>query len=222
MSDARRKVLLLGATGLVGRECLRLLSADPTVETIVVPVRRPLGIDVGSAKVRETVVNFDALAAQPELFKVDQIFSALGTTIKQAGSKSEFHRVDFDYPAAAARLGVAQGARHFLLVSAVGASSSSRLFYNRVKGELEDALRTLPYRSVTIVRPSLLVGNRKPARLGEQIGRRLGWIVLGKYRPIAASTVAAALVASARDDLPGLHIIESHHIRGLAEGRATH
>lgn len=222
MHDARRTVLLLGATGLVGRECLRLLNADPTVERIVVLVRRPLGIDMSSPKVRQEIVNFDALDARPELFNVDQIFSALGTTIKQSGSESAFRHVDFDYPLAAGRLGVDHGARHFLLVSAVGASSNSRVFYNRVKGELEDVLRTMAYRSVTVVRPSLLLGDRKPPRFGEEIGKRIGWFAPGKYRPIAARTVAAALVQSARDDQPGLHIVESDQIRRLAEGRAIH
>lgn len=220
MSDVKRTVLLLGATGLVGSECLRLLIVDPTIERIVVLLRRPLGSGAPSDKVREEIVDFDALAARSDLFQVDQIFSALGTTIKQAGSQSAFRRVDYEYPLAAARIGVEQGARHFLIVSAVGALSDSRIFYNRVKGEVEDALRTIPYRSVTIVRPSLLVGHRRPPRLGEEIGKRLGWIAPGKYKPVLATTVAAALVQSARDDQPGLHIIESDEIRRVAERRA--
>jgi uncharacterized protein YbjT (DUF2867 family) len=219
MSDPGRSVLLLGATGLVGRECLRLLIADPGVSRIVVLVRRPLADDVSSAKVRTEVVDFQTLAARPELFKVDQLFSALGTTIKQAGSEAAFRTVDFEYPLMAARMGVEQGARHFLLVSAVGAASASRIFYNRVKGELEDALRSLSYRSVTVVRPSLLLGDRTPARLGEEVGKRLSWLVPGKYKPVAAAAVAAVLVQSAQEDQPGMHIIESNEIRELAAGR---
>ena len=220
MSEVKRTVLLLGATGLVGRECLRLLIADPTIERIVVLVRRSLELGAALNKVREEVVDFDVLAARSELFKVDQIFSALGTTIKRAGSQSAFRRVDLEYPLAAARIGAEQGARHFLVVSAVGASSDSRIFYNRVKGELEDALRTMSYRSVTIVRPSLLMGDRGSPRLGEEIGKRLGWIAPRRYKPILAATVAAALVQSARDDQPGLRIIESDEIRRVAERRA--
>jgi uncharacterized protein YbjT (DUF2867 family) len=220
MSEVKRTVLLLGATGLVGSECLRLLIADPTIERIVVLVRRGLERGTASNKVREEVVDFDALTERSELFKVDQIFSALGTTIKQAGSQSAFRRVDLEYPLAAARIGVKQGARHFLLVSAAGARSDSRIFYNRVKGELEDALRTMSYRSVTIVRPSLLMGDRRSPRLGEEIGKRLGWIAPRKYKPILAATVAAALVQSARDDQPGLRIIESDEIRRVAEHHA--
>ena len=215
-------MLLLGATGLVGRECLRLLGADSEVTRIIVPVRQRLDSPSLLPKVEEEIVNFDALVERPELFRVDQIFCTLGTTIRQAGSQSAFRRVDYEYPLVAAKLGAEGGARHFLVVTAVGASSTSRMFYSRVKGELEDALRTMPYRSVTIVRPSLLVGDRKPPRVGEEIGKRFGWIAPGKYKPVAASTVAAALTQSARDDQPGLHIIESDDIRRLAEGRPIH
>jgi uncharacterized protein YbjT (DUF2867 family) len=217
MNDTRRSVMLLGATGLVGRECLRELIDDPGVQRIVVLTRRPLSPAAVSPKVDAHAVNFDVLYARPELFKVDQIICALGTTIKDAGSQGAFRKVDFDYPLAAARMGIDHGARHFLVVTALGASAKSRVFYNRVKGELEDVLRTMSYRSVTVVRPSLLVGRRKPFRLAEEIGRRFGWMAPGKYKPIAVGAVAKVLVQSARDDEPGMHIIESDEIRELAE-----
>jgi uncharacterized protein YbjT (DUF2867 family) len=221
MSNGRRSVLLLGATGLVGRECLRLLLADPAVWRIVVLTRRTVADLPRSDKVQAEVVDFDALAARRDLLRVDQIFCALGTTIKRAGSREAFRRVDFEYPLAAARIGIEEGARHFLVVTALGASVKSRIFYNRVKGELEDALRTLSYRSVTIVRPSLLLGDRREFRLVEQIAKRFGWLMPGRYRPIAASAVAAALVNAARLDEPGMHIIESDEIRQLADSRTT-
>src|SRR6185503_13364038 len=213
MKTAGRSVLLLGATGLVGRECLRQLDADDSVAGITVLARRPL--DLPSPKTRVVVVDFDALATRSDLFAVDQIFCALGTTIKQAGSQAAFRRVDFDYPKRAAMLGVEEGARHFLLVSALGASPKSRIFYNRVKGDLEDALRTMPYRSVTIVRPSLLLGDRHPPRFGEELAKRFGWLAPGRYKPVQASDVARVLVNAARDDAPGLNIIESEDIRLL-------
>src|SRR5206468_316167 len=114
-----RTVVLLGATGLVGRECLRQLEADPDVGAITVVTRRP--IEPTSSKARLVVVDFDTLGTRAELFAVDQIFCALGTTIKQAGSREAFRRVDLDYPREAALMGQRQGARHFLLVSALGA-----------------------------------------------------------------------------------------------------
>lgn len=208
--------MLLGATGLVGRECLRLLLDDPGVVRVVALVRRSLPDPVSSPKLRVEVVAFDQLADYGELFAVDQIFCALGTTIKHAGSQEAFRRVDLDYPLAAAHLGAARGARHFLLVSAIGASARSRIFYNRIKGELEDALRTLPYRSVTIVRPSLLVGERSEFRLVEQIGKRLGWLAPATYKPVSATRVAEALVSAACDDQPGMRIIESKEISRAA------
>ena len=207
--------MLLGATGLVGREILRLLCADPAVDRIVTPVRRPFQAP-DDPRLQVAVVDFDALDSHADLFAVDQIFCALGTTIKAAGSQQAFRRVDLEYPLAAARLGVERGATHYLVVTAVGASATSRVFYNRVKGELEDALRTLSYRSVTIARPSLLLGDRDELRFGEEVGKRLGWIAPGRYRPVAASAVALALVLAAREDRPGMRIIESEDIRRLA------
>jgi uncharacterized protein YbjT (DUF2867 family) len=218
MSGSGRSVMVLGATGLVGRECVRQLLDDPSVARVVALTRRPLSDDVVSAKLRVEVVDFDRLASRGDLFAVDQIFCALGTTIKQAGSQEAFRRVDFEYALASAKLGVEHGAQDFLLVSALGASAKSRIFYNRVKGELEDALRTLPYRSVTIVRPSLLLGDRAQFRLGEQVVRRIGWLAPGRYKPVSARRVAAALVNAARDATPGRRIIESNEIARAAAG----
>jgi uncharacterized protein YbjT (DUF2867 family) len=216
MTDPGRSVIVLGATGLVGRECLRLLLDDPGVAHVVAVVRRPLAGDLASPKLRSEVIDFDRLPEYGELFAVDQIFCALGTTIKQAGSQEAFRRVDLEFPLAAAQLGAERGVRHFLLVSAVGASAKSRIFYNRIKGELEDALRTLPFRSVTIVRPSLLVGERNEIRLGEQIGKRFGWLAPAKYKPVSATRVAEALVSAAREDQAGMQIIESKEISRAA------
>ena len=218
-----KNVLLCGATGLVGRECLRLLLADPAFERVVVLTRRALpsdmtdGADADKLDVR--VVDFDHLTANADLFGVDQIFCALGTTIRQAGSRDRFREVDFGYPMAVARLGVERGAKHFLLVSAVGASAGSRIFYNRVKGELEDAVFALPYRSITVIRPSLLVGDRAEVRLGEEIGKRLSFLMPGKYKPVSGTMVAAALVEMAKADRPGRRIVESAEIPSVASGR---
>jgi uncharacterized protein YbjT (DUF2867 family) len=212
MSDSARSVLVLGATGLVGREILRQLLADPTVGRVVALTRRPID-GPRAPTLRNEVVDFDKLADHADVFAVDQIFCALGTTIKQAGSQDAFRHVDHDIPLAAATLGVRQGVKDFLLVSALGASAHSRIFYNRVKGELEDALRTLGFRSLTIARPSLLVGERDKPRLGEQIGMRLGWLVPGKYKPVRAARVAAALVDAARRVEPGMRIIESSELQ---------
>jgi uncharacterized protein YbjT (DUF2867 family) len=213
MSESARSVLLLGATGLVGREILRQLLGDSTVARVVALTRRPLEDIALADKLRNEVVDFDRLADHGELFAVEQIFSALGTTIKKAGSQDAFRRVDFEMPLAAATLGVQHGVKDFLLVSALGASAGSRVFYNRVKGELEDALRSLPFRSVTIVRPSLLLGDRADWRIGEEVAKRFGWLAPGRYKPVRASRVAAALVAAAQHPEPGMCIIESDELQ---------
>lgn len=177
--------------------------------------RRPLPRELAQRSVEPHVVDFDNLAAHASLFRVDEIICALGTTIKQAGTEEAFRVVDYHYPLTAARLGHERGARHFLLVSSLGADPGSRVFYSRVKGELESAVRALPYRSVTIVRPSLLLGPRAEHRLGEQIAKRLSFLVPAKYKPVDAHAVAAALVRAAKD-APGRRVIESREIRALA------
>jgi uncharacterized protein YbjT (DUF2867 family) len=218
--DDTRSVLLCGATGLVGGECLRLLVADPAFGRIVVLTRRPLPAGdparISRAKIEEHVIDFDRLADQVDLVRVDQIVCALGTTIRQAGSQERFREVDLGYPLALARMGAELNVRHFLQVSAIGADARSRIFYNRVKGELEEALFALPYRSVTIVRPSLLLGNRAEFRPGEQIAKRFAFLMPARYRPVEASAVAAALVHAARENAPGRRIIESAEIPAIA------
>jgi uncharacterized protein YbjT (DUF2867 family) len=205
-------VALLGATGLVGRQCLELLINDRAFERIVVLTRRKFA-EATAPRVEAHTVDFDRLEEHADVLGVDQVICAIGTTIKNVGgSEEQFRHVDYDIPLAAARLALARGARHFMLVSALGADASSRIFYSRVKGEVENALRTLGYRGVTIVRPSLLLGDRDEFRLGEEVAKRFAWLVPGKYRPVSARDVAAALVRSAKADVPGLHIIESDEI----------
>jgi uncharacterized protein YbjT (DUF2867 family) len=215
-------IALLGSTGLVGRQCLELLADDRAFERIVVIARRKFA-EATAPRIEGHVIDFDQLEAHADALAVDQVICALGTTIKAVGgSRERFRAVDFGIPLAAAKIAQRQGARHFLLVSALGADAASRIFYNRVKGELEDALRTLGYRSVTIVRPSLLLGDREEFRLGEVVAKRFAWAVPGRYRPVHARDVARALIRSAREDIPGLHIMESDDIPGYAAGEPLH
>lgn len=211
-------VALLGATGLVGRHVLELLANDREFGRIVVIARRRFG-EATAPRIEGHIIDFDDLEAHADVFSVDQVICALGTTIKAVGgSRERFRAVDHDIPLTAARLAHRKGARHFLLVSALGANARSRIFYNRVKGELEDALRTIGFRSVTIVRPSLLLGERQEVRVGESIAKRFGWILPGKYKAVHARDVAAQLVASAKADLPGFHVIESDAIGRAGRG----
>lgn len=217
--NAPRSTLLVGATGLVGAECLALLLADPAVARVVVLARRTLEGVSASPKLVAHVVDFDHLESQADLFTADQMICCLGTTIGQAGSKERFRAVDFGIPLALAKLGAERGVRHFLLVSSLGADARSRVFYNRVKGELEDALSALRFRSLSVVRPSLLLGDRREFRLGERIAQRLAFLMPGKYAAIRARDVAAALVRLAKEDAPGRRIVESAEMRAWARAR---
>ena len=209
-------MVLVGATGLVGAECLRLLLADAGVAHVVVLARRPLVDAPASPKLAAHVVDFDHLQAHADLLAADQLVCALGTTIGQAGSKERFRAVDHGIPLALAKLAAERGVRHYLLVSALGADASSRVFYNQVKGELEDALSALPLRSLSIVRPSLLLGERREFRLGEVIAKRVAFLVPGKYAPIHARDVATALVRLAAEDAAGRRVVESAEMRAWA------
>jgi len=215
-----RSTVLVGASGLVGAECLKLLLADPAFARVVILARRPLEGVSAAPKLAAHVVDFSRLEAQADLFTADQLICCLGTTISKAGSKERFRAVDFGIPLALAKLGAERGVRHFLLVSALGADARSRVFYNRVKGELEDALTALPFRSLSIVRPSLLLGDRREFRLGERIAQHLAFLMPGKYAAIPARDVAAALVRLAKEDAPGRRVVESVEMRDWAAARA--
>ena len=219
--ESSRTVLLAGATGLVGGLCLRRLLADATVGRVIAPTRRPLPENLraldSTGKLEAHLVDFAHLANHAALFAVDQIICALGSTIQKAGSRERFREFDYGYPLQIARLGLQQGAQHFLLVSALGADARSRIFYNRVKGELEEAMVMLPYRSITIARPSLLLGPRQELRPAEAIGQRLGFLLPERYKPIDATAVATVLVEAARQDRPGTRIFESTDIKAQAQ-----
>ena len=197
-STPARVALVAGASGLVGREILRGLLADPSVAAVHALVRRKL--DVAHAKLHVHSVDFAALHALPA---ADEVYLALGTTIKVAGSQAAFRAVDFDANLAVARAALAEGAVRAGLVSAMGADAKSAVFYNRVKGELEDALAHLPFEALVIARPSLLVGDREalgqPVRTLERVGFRLGKVLAPviprDLRPIPAASVARALLA---------------------------
>src|SRR5688500_14032923 len=210
MVETSRNVLILGATGLVGAECVRHFAARPRFDRVVELAGRPTATT--PPRVETHVIDFERLDEAARHFRVSHIVCALGTTIRQAGSQERFRRVDHDYPVAAARLGLREGAQHFLLVSALGANPQSRVFYSRVKGEVEDAIRALPYRSVTIVRPSLLLGERAERRLGEQIGKLFAGVVPRRYKPVEGSAVAGTLLRAATADHTGVRIIESTEI----------
>lgn len=203
------RALVAGATGLVGRELLRQLAAHGGYGRVTALVRRSADLPT---MVLPLLADFERLADAGERLAADDVYCALGTTIRTAGSRAAFRRVDHDYVVTLARLAREHGARHFLLVSSLGADPRSRVFYSRVKGEVEAAVRALGYPSLTIVRPSLLLGERSEFRLGESLMKALGPLLPRRYRPVHARAVAATLIRAAVEERPGLRIIESRDI----------
>jgi uncharacterized protein YbjT (DUF2867 family) len=215
---SRRTALLAGASGLVGGECLRLLLDNAAYSRVTIVTRRSLGEAARHPKLREIVVDFAGLERVRAELRADHVFCALGTTIRKAGSQARFREVDYAYPKRLAELALAGGARYFSLVSALGASARSRVFYSRVKGELEDALRGMDWPGLCIVRPSVIAGERGESRPVERVMKSLLRFGPASYRPVAAGAIAAAMVATAGREPPGVTVIES---RGIAQAAAA-
>ncbi|MEY4510442.1 MAG: hypothetical protein RLZZ450_2564 [Pseudomonadota bacterium] len=214
MTNAR-DVWIVGATGLVGREAVLALLEAAQFERVLSLVRRPSGQT--SPKLDERVVDFEALSAALSAEHADVAICCLGSTIKQAGSQEQFRHIDFDYALTFARQAQAAGARHFLVVTALGANASSRVFYNRVKGELERALTGLGFEALTIVRPSLLIGDRgKQSRLGERLAAPLMSLLPKSVRGIEAKKVGRALARLAADEsAKGRRVVPSAELHSL-------
>jgi uncharacterized protein YbjT (DUF2867 family) len=210
------KAAIAGATGLIGSHLLELMKADPGLESVQVLSRRPLELPP-----KFTVVTGDLM--HPGLSAgVDVGFCALGTTMARAGSKEAFYHVDHDLVLAFAKAAKDAGAEKFVLVSSIGADAGSGNFYLKVKGETENDLKTLGFRSLIILQPSLLMGDRSEFRFGERIGQGamtvLGPLMLGplaKYRGIHGRTVAKAMLRLAKEELPGVHVLESDSLQAF-------
>ncbi|TFZ07759.1 NAD(P)H-binding protein [Ramlibacter humi] len=213
-----RTVLLAGATGLVGREILAALLRDPGVRAVHVLARRALP----QTDPRVTVHQVD-FATLPALPAADEVYLALGTTIKVAGSQPAFRAVDFDANLTVARAAQAAGARRAGLVSAMGADARSSIFYSRVKGELEDTLAQLGFDALVIARPSMLAGNRtalgQPERGGEKLALRISTalrpLIPANYRSVQAEDVAGALVREV-PRASGRQVMLSGELQGAA------
>ena len=221
MLTDQRRVLLAGATGLVGGHMLRALLADPTVSEVHALSRRAL--NVSHAKLRVHLVDFKRL---PTLPQADEVYLALGTTIKVAGSQSAFRAVDLDANLAVAKAAVAVGAQRVGLVSAAGANAKSSVFYSRVKGELEDALRQMELAALVIAQPSFLLDSREglqqAPRIGEKIAipimRLLSPILPGPYRAVRARAVARSLLKTV-PTAQGVIVLASDVLAKMGDGR---
>ena len=207
------QLILAGATGLVGAQVLRLALADARVTTVIALARKPL---LAHPKLLAPAIDFDALPQDAAWWRADAVICALGTTMKVAGSQAAFRRVDFDYPLAVARLAHAAGTPAYVLNSATGANAASRFFYNRIKGELEAALATLGFASLTHVRPGLIGGQRATIRAGEAalgfILKVLAPVLPERWRINPAGRIAQALLEAAITATPGIQVITSERL----------
>ncbi|MCE7933468.1 MAG: oxidoreductase [Chlorobi bacterium CHB2] len=215
----KRTALLAGASGLVGGHCLQQLLADDRYERVIVLVRRQLSASAFHPKLVQRVINFDLIPRLPDFPAADDVFCTLGTTIHKARTRDQFYKVDFTYVHELAKRSAECGAAQFLLVSSVGASARSRVFYSKVKGEIEQALRSLRFEGLQVFRPSFLVGERTEERFAERMGtmlfRVLSPLMAGRfrrYRPVAAQTVARAMIQIAHQELHGVNVFESDKI----------
>ncbi|HEY6252506.1 MAG TPA: oxidoreductase [Candidatus Angelobacter sp.] len=200
-----RTALLVGGSGLVGGYCLQALLEEPVYEAVISVGRRPLP-DAMHARLQQKVLPLETISSL-ELPRVNDVFCALGTTIRKAGSQLAFRQVDYELPLAVANYALKFGAEQFVLVSSVGADSRSTNFYLRTKGELEDGLKSLPFRAVHFLRPSLLLGARAESRPMESVAissaRLLQFLFVGplrKYHPVDAHRVGRAMVSAVRNN----------------------
>jgi uncharacterized protein YbjT (DUF2867 family) len=218
----RKTAVVLGATGLIGQHLVQELLQNEFFSKVRILVRRPLKLNHPKADVQ--VVNFNDekdIAARIDIG--DVIFCCIGTTRKKVkGNRTEYRKVDYDIPIITARLGIQHGFNQFLIVSAIGANPLAANFYLQLKGCIEEDVTALPFESIHIFRPSILLGKREEFRPGENIGKAfvkaISFLLLGgwrKYRPIPAADVAKAMVAAANKEIAGVHMYEYDEMQNL-------
>ena len=230
MSEQQRVALIAGATGLVGGHLVRKLLMSPLYSQVIAVTRReingPNAMIQNHPRLRQIIIPLDDMETYLADQKVsaDDAYCALGTTIKRAGSQEAFRHVDFDYVVNFARAAKTAGAKRYLLVSAVGASAKSSIFYSRVKGEAEDAVSALGFEATQIFRPSMLLGERTESRPAETVARVLApminpFLVGGTsiYRGIDPERVAMAMVAAASEEVHGRKVYYYNEMMRLGQ-----
>jgi uncharacterized protein YbjT (DUF2867 family) len=222
-----RTALIIGATGLIGKACLYQLLESSEYSKVIAIVRRPIAIK--HSKLHFVIVDFDNLEQYQEEIVAEDIYCCMGTTIKDAGSQLNFRKVDYNYPLLLAKIALQNGAAQFLLVSAIGAAKHSTVFYNKIKGELEESITSMGYPTVKIFQPSLLLGDRKQFRLGETIAKAFMRLFdflfiigpLRNYRAVEGKTVARAMVYAALNGAKGNVVYTNFEIHGMGHA-VTH
>lgn len=213
-----KSALLVGATGLVGGLVLEELLKDDYFSEVKVLTRKSLHNN--HPKLKEILVDFNKLEEYKNDIKADLVFCCLGTTIKTAGSQEAFKKVDYEYPLRVAEIAKQNGTEKYLIITALGSSKTSMIFYNRVKGEVEEAIGKLNFDAFHILQPSLIIGERKESRTGEGIAQKLSPVYdflmfgpLSKYKSIQATQIAKAMVHYSKSDAKGILKHESDELQ---------
>ncbi|MBB6452262.1 nucleoside-diphosphate-sugar epimerase [Salirhabdus euzebyi] len=216
-----KTALIAGASGLVGNKLLHELLQGQEYKKVYSLVRSPSGIE--HAKLTEVVCNFDKLEDVEEYFSVDDVFCCLGTTIKKAKSKEAMYKVDVEYPLAIAELAKKNNVQHFSIISSMNANANSILWYPKMKGILENKLTAISFRSISIMRPSLLLGERKEFRLGEAIASKIftaiSFLLKESWKSrlaINAETVARAMFYLSQIDKQGVGVYTANEIKNMS------
>ncbi len=213
----KKTAVIAGASGLVGNLLLHSLLSSPEYDKVTALVRK--SIDLQHPKLEQLVVNFDKLEDSLSGIYAEDVFCCLGTTMKKAGSKDAFKKVDYDYVVALAKAMKANGAQQFLVITAMGADKNSFIYYNKIKGQAEEALQNLGFSTLHIIRPSLIMGERNEHRLGEAIAQKVlptfdifmkGY--LKKFAAVPADKIAYKLLQLAQQNIKGCHIHLSNTI----------
>ena len=215
-----RTAIVLGATGLVGKQLLRQLLADKRFVKVKVFVRRNTGL--AHSKLESYVVNFDNPVLWQHLVTGDVLFSTLGTTLRKAGSQEAQYKVDYTYQYQMAKIAVENGVKIYVLVSAAFSSPDAGVFYSRIKGELERDVAKLAFKSIHIIRPGVLAGRREKTRWGEKLGAAGSRLVsllpgLKKYRPVKDLEVARAMINASMSSSNGMHTYTLGEVAELAK-----
>lgn len=215
-----KTALIIGSTGLIGSQLLNILLESEAYDKVIAFVKRDTGKT--HPKLTQHIIDFDKPESYQNLVVGDDFFCTIGTTIKKAGSKEAFRKVDFGYPQQFATFALKNDVKQFLTISSLGADKASGNFYLKTKGEIEDFLKNSSFESVAVLRPSLLLGDRKEFRLGEKVGavfmKIFSFIFIGgikKYKPIESETVAKALFRIAQTNKKGFNTYESNELQEI-------
>jgi uncharacterized protein YbjT (DUF2867 family) len=222
LSTSPKTAIIAGASGLVGSYCLELLLQSNRYKKVISIGRKLLPLE--HPKLEQKQVDFEILESYTHSLIADDIYCCLGTTIKKAGSKENFYKVDYTYVVKLASITASNFASQFLVVSAMGANAGSRIFYNQVKGQMENTVKPMHFLGVQIFQPSLLLGQRSETRVGEKLAQVFSTIFpfvfsgkLRPYKPIHAREVAKAMLYAATQDGAGISIYPSARIAATAK-----